>query len=88
MLGGIHSLHAERDRPMIGAKHEAVVDLGEIVVLGSQPENRDCRNALIGELRRQPGGRQCLVNRIGGPGEQTYLLARDHRYGSGLGQFS
>ena len=86
MLGSIHSVHAERDRPMIGAKYEAVVHFGEIVVLGSQPEHRHCRNALLGELRRQPGGRQRLVNRIGGAGEQTYLLARDHRDGSGPGQ--
>lgn len=86
MLGGIHATHTERDRQMIGAKHEAMVDLGEIVILGSQPENWDGRNALPGQFLSQPRRRQSLVDGIGGAGEQAHLLTGYHRHGTGLGQ--
>ncbi len=63
-----------------------MVDLGEVVVFGGQPEHGHGRQTLCGEPLRQAGGVQRFVNRVGGAGEQPDLLARGNGQRAGLRQ--
>src|SRR5271165_2285769 len=47
-LGNSNTAYGQRDRAMVGVEHEIVAHLGEIVILGSEPKNRDGGNALPG----------------------------------------
>ncbi len=59
-----------------------VVDFGEVVILGRQPENGDRGNVLVVEVARETCGRQCFVNRVRRAREQADLLPGDYRHGA------
>ena len=71
---------------MVRAKHVSVIHLGEIVVLGGQPEDRYCGNSLSVQLLSQACRRQRLINAVCGTGEQAHLLPRHHCYRLGTRQ--
>ena len=63
---------------MVLVVNPGVIDFGEIVVLGGQPEYRDRIDSLRGQPLGQPYGRQRFVNGVGGTGEKADLLAGDY----------
>ena len=71
---------------MLAVVHPGMVDLGKIVVFGSQPKYRDRVNSLSSQPLSQPYGRQRFVNGVGRAGKKTNLLAGDYGNGSGPGQ--
>jgi len=78
--------HLQFRRLVLGVEDPRVVDLGEVVVFGGQPENRHGGETLRGEPFRQAGGVQRFVNGVGGAGEQPDLLARGDRQRAWLRQ--
>ena len=71
---------------MLRVEDPGVIDLGEIVVFGGQPEDRHRRNAVVGEPRGQLDRVQNFVNGVAGPGKQADLLSGDNRDGARLRQ--
>ncbi len=78
--------HLQLRRLVLGVEDPNVVDFGEVVVFGGQPENRHGRQALRGEPLRQAGCVQRFVNCVGGAGKQPDLLARGNRQSARLRQ--
>src|SRR6266496_5173133 len=56
-----------------------MVHLGQIMVVGSQPENRDSIDSGLGSLLCQFDCGERLVNREHGAAEKSYLLPSDDR---------
>ena len=56
-----------------------MVDLGQIVILSGQPEDRDAVHSGRRSLFRQLDRRQRLENREQRPAKQTNLLSRNRR---------
>ncbi len=73
-------------RPPVGTKQPAVVGLGQIVVFGREPENRDCGNPILGQLLSQPHGSEGFVERVTRSAEESDLLSRDNGDRAGLCQ--
>ena len=62
----------------IGVGDDCVIDLGDIVIVARDPEERyDRRPERGGETFGLPRGGECLVDRIQGAGEEPRLLAGD-----------
>ena len=78
--------HFELDRAVIGTEDPGVVDFGEIVIFGGQPEDRDGGDAVFGQPFRQADGMKRLVNGVSGSGKQAHLLAGHDRDRARLGQ--
>ena len=70
----------------VAVEYPGVVDLGEIVILGGQPEDGHRGNAVARTATRQLHRVQHFVNGVRRAGKQPDLLAGDHRHGSGLRQ--
>ena len=85
-LGAGGAPHFDLDGLVAGAEDPNVVDLGEIVILGGQPEDGHGGNAVFGKPCGHPDGVEHLVNCVGRPGKQPHLLTRYHRERSRLGQ--
>jgi hypothetical protein len=64
--------------PALRVIRVAVINLGEIVVLGRHPEHRNRGQPPGGQVSGQPGGRESFVNRVGRPKKQAGLLACGH----------
>ena len=78
--------HLQLGGPVLAVEDPGVIDFREIVIFGGQPEDRDGRNAVLGEPFGQPRGMERFVNGVGRTGKETHLLAGHHRYGARLGQ--
>jgi hypothetical protein len=83
LAGYPRAVDIEFHRPVLGIEYPRMVDLGEIVILGGQPEDRHSGNPLAGQLPRQARGRERFVDRVSRAGKQAHLLAR--HYGHGIG---
>jgi hypothetical protein len=81
---GAAGLHLEADGPAAAVIDVAMVDFGEVVILGGQPEDRHGADAVVAQLAGESGGGQGLVDRVDGSAEQADLLAGDD--GDGVGQ--
>ncbi len=60
-----------------------MIDLGEIVILGREPENRNGVDAAARGFLRAADGRESLVKGVRGTGKETDLLAGHDRDGAG-----
>jgi len=86
MLGGSRIADLQPDGTVCGIKDEGVVNLGKVVIFGGKPEDRNRGRALLVKTRGQPSRSERLVDGVSGAREQSYLLAGDDRYRTGLSQ--
>ena len=68
------------------SKTQRVVDLGEIVILGGQPEDRHGGQSLRAQPLGQLDGMQNFVKSVGRAEEQSHLLPGDYRHRLRAGQ--
>ena len=61
-----------------------MIDLGKVVILSGEPEDRYGRDAVRFQMFRHFHGCQGFENGVGGTGEQAYLLTGNDRYRAGL----
>ncbi len=73
------AFHREWFRKAMLGKQRHMVDLGQIVILGRQPEDRNAVHSSRRRLFRQFDRRQRLENRKQRPAKETDLLSRNRR---------
>ena len=80
--------HFHFPRLMVRAEDPGVVDLGEIVILGGQPEDRHRGQSVVGQPCGQLHRVQDFVNGVARAGKQSHLLAGHHGDGPGCARRS
>jgi hypothetical protein len=83
--GGVFRVKAHG--AVVGAEYPGVIDLGEIVIFGGEPEYRDGGDAASVEFPGDPDGRERFVNGIGRARKQANLLAGDDGDHAGAREF-
>ena len=76
---------SDADGALVGIEDPGVIDFGEVVILGGEPEDGDGADARFGEAAGEADGGEGLVEGVGGAGEEADLLAGDD--GDGVGEF-
>ena len=82
--GGI--IRAEGDGLELVVEHPGLIDFGEVVIFGGEPEDGHGGSAGSGELAGSLNGGERLVQGVNRTGEQTNLLAGEDGDGARLGQ--
>ena len=84
LAGETTRVRGEPVRLVGGVEDPAMVGLGEVVILGSHPENGHGGNAGGGELAGEFDGGEGLIEGVAGTAEEADLLAGDDGDGGGV----
>ncbi len=78
-------LGAEFHRTIAGGEHAAVVDFGEVVIFGSEPENRHGGDAARGQILREARRGESFINGVSRARKKPHLLPGDDGHRAGFG---